>query len=46
MKNKLEDEKLDLIFGSRYLKNAGSEDDTFLTFIGNKFLLLEMFYFN
>ena len=37
MKNKLEDEKLDLIFGSRYLKNAGSEDDTFLTFIGNKF---------
>ena len=29
MKNKLEDEKLDLIFGSRYLKNAGSEDDTF-----------------
>ncbi|WP_440928132.1 glycosyltransferase [Candidatus Pelagibacter sp.] len=37
MKNKLEYEKLDLVFGSRYLKNAGSEDDTFLTFIGNKF---------
>ncbi len=36
MQNKLENENLDLIFGSRYLKNAGSEDDTFLTFVGNK----------
>ena len=27
----------DLVFTSRYLKNAGSEDDTILTFIGNKF---------
>ena len=27
----------DFVFSSRYLKNGGSEDDTFLTFIGNKF---------
>ena len=26
----------DLVFGSRYEKNAGSEDDTIITFIGNK----------
>ena len=26
----------DFIFASRYLKKAGSDDDTFLTFIGNK----------
>ena len=25
----------DIIFGSRYEKNAGSEDDTLVTFIGN-----------
>ena len=28
------------IFGSRYLKGAGSEDDDFITFIGNKFFSL------
>ena len=28
--------KYDHIFCSRYLNNAGSDDDTFLTFIGNK----------
>ncbi len=27
----------DFVFSSRYLKGAGSEDDTFLTFIGNFF---------
>ena len=27
----------DLVFGSRYEKNAGSEDDTFITLIGNYF---------
>ena len=27
----------DFVFSSRYLQNGGSEDDTFLTFIGNKF---------
>ena len=26
----------DFIFASRYLKNAGSEDDTIITFVGNK----------
>ena len=31
-----QDEKFDLVFGSRYEKNAGSEDDTIITFIGNK----------
>ena len=25
------------VFASRYLKNAGSDDDTFVTFVGNKF---------
>ena len=31
-------EKRDLVFASRYLKpGGGSDDDTFLTFIGNKF---------
>ena len=28
---------IDLIFGSRYLKGAGSDDDDWVTFIGNKF---------
>ena len=27
----------DFVFTSRYLKNAGSDDDTIITFIGNKF---------
>ena len=26
----------DFVFGSRYVNNGGSDDDTFLTFIGNK----------
>ena len=26
----------DFVFASRYMKNAGSEDDTIVTFIGNK----------
>ena len=30
----------DLVFGSRYLKQGGSEDDTILTYIGNKFFTL------
>ena len=28
------------IFGSRYIKNGGSEDDTIITYIGNKFFSL------
>ena len=27
----------DFVFTSRYLKNAGSDDDTIVTFVGNKF---------
>ncbi len=27
---------VDFVFGSRYMKNSGSEDDTFVTFVGNK----------
>ena len=38
MINKIEDPKLnkDIIFASRYEKNSSSEDDTLLTYIGNK----------
>jgi len=28
--------KADFIFGSRYIKNSGSEDDTIITYVGNK----------
>ena len=35
-----ENKKFDLIFGSRYEKDSGSEDDTIVTFIGNKFFSL------
>ncbi len=38
--NKLKNENSDFIFASRYEKNSGSEDDTFLTFIGNKIFSL------
>lgn len=35
------------IFGSRYSENAGSEDDTIITFIGNKiFTLIGKIFFN
>ena len=37
MLKKLESSKLDLIFGSRYEKNGGSEDDTVITLVGNYF---------
>ena len=36
----LNNENLDFLFCSRYLKNAGSEDDTLITLIGNKFFSL------
>ena len=32
MYNLAEKEKYDLVFGSRYEKNAGSEDDTIVNF--------------
>ena len=35
MINRLEEGKYDFVFASRYEKNCGSEDDTFVTFIGN-----------
>ena len=39
MLKKLESSKLDLIFGSRYEKNGGSEDDTVITLVGNYFFI-------
>jgi len=35
MINMLKESNLDFVFGSRYQKNSGSEDDTFITLIGN-----------
>ena len=35
MYKKLNDQNFDAIFGTRYEKNCGSEDDTLVTFIGN-----------
>jgi glycosyltransferase involved in cell wall biosynthesis len=40
MCNQMKNNSLDLILGSRYKKNAGSEDDTYLTYLGNKFFTL------
>ena len=37
MFKKIIEEKLDLIFASRYQKNSGSDDDTIVTLIGNYF---------
>ena len=43
-----ENENFDLVFGSRYEKNAGSEDDTIVTYIGNKifFIIRKNFFFS
>ena len=47
MYQKINYKKADFIFASRYETQAGSEDDTFLTFIGNKiFSLLGKIFFN
>ena len=49
MVNLIEEPQLnkDIIFASRYEKNCSSEDDTLLTFIGNKiFTLLGRIFFN
>ena len=35
MINMLKSDKYDFVFASRYEKNCGSDDDTFVTFIGN-----------
>ena len=46
MINKIESENLDLVFASRYHKNAGSDDDTIVTYIGNFiFTLLGKIFF-
>ena len=37
MYKKLNDQNFDAIFGTRYEKNCGSEDDTLVTFVGNYF---------
>ena len=36
----LENSNLDFVFGSRYQKNSGSDDDTIITYIGNKIFTL------
>jgi len=36
MYEKVSNEKFDLVFGSRYELNSGSEDDTIITYNGNK----------
>ena len=47
MYNQIKAKSLDIIFASRYLKNASSEDDTIITFLGNKiFSLIGRFFFN
>ena len=35
MYKKINSEEIDIIFASRYEKDCSSEDDTFITFIGN-----------
>ena len=35
MVKKIKDDKNDFVFASRYEKNCGSDDDTFITFVGN-----------
>ena len=47
MYNQIKAKSLDVIFASRYLKNASSEDDTIITFLGNKFFsLIGKIFFN
>jgi len=47
MYNKCVNQDLDLVFGSRYEKNSGSEDDTLVTYIGNKiFTLIGKIFFS
>ena len=42
-----EKENFDLVFGSRYEKNAGSDDDTIVTYVGNKiFSFIGKFFFS
>ena len=46
MTKKLKDDKCDFVFASRYEKDCGSEDDTFITLVGNYiFTLLGKIFF-
>ena len=46
MLKKISKDELDILFASRYEKNGGSDDDTFLTLIGNKiFTILGKLFF-
>ena len=46
MSDKLINDNFDFIFSSRYEKEAGSDDDTKLTYLGNKiFTLLGKIFF-
>ena len=40
MYNLLENNSSDFVFGSRYMKNASSDDDTIVTYFGNKIFSL------
>ena len=45
--NHLKKTNSDFVFGSRYLKNASSDDDTIITFLGNQiFTFLGKILFN
>ena len=47
MMNLINESNSDFVFASRYEKKAGSEDDTFMTFIGNKiFSLIGKIFFS
>jgi len=47
MYNLLENNSSDFVFGSRYMKNASSDDDTIVTYFGNKiFSLLGNLFFS
>ena len=46
MYQKIKAEKIDFLFASRYMKNSGSDDDTLITYIGNKvFSFIGKFFF-
>lgn len=47
MFQKINKEQYDFVFASRYMKNAGSDDDTYVTFFGNYlFSFIGKFFFN
>ena len=47
MLNEIKNNQLDIVFGSRYMKNAGSDDDDLITSVGNYiFTFLGKIFFN